>query len=90
MVRSGGQVGDQGIIYTSECEINIKDTQKKMGDLFVHYGDIKKGKIKVGESVNLEIDIEKEIILKPTTQPHIYYMSLYEGLLENMLLKKAL
>ena len=57
--ESGGQVGDQGIIYTSECEINIKDTQKKMGDLFVHYGDIKKGKIKVGQSVNLEIDIEK-------------------------------
>ncbi len=57
--ESGGQVGDQGIIYTSECEINIKDTQKKMGDLFVHSGDIKKGKIKVGESVNLEIDIVK-------------------------------
>ncbi len=57
--ESGGQVGDQGKIYTSECEINIKDTQKKMGDLFVHSGDIKKGKIKVGQSVNLEIDIEK-------------------------------
>ena len=57
--ESGGQVGDQGIIYTSECEININDTQKKMGDLFVHYGDIKKGKIKVGQSVNLEIDVEK-------------------------------
>ncbi len=57
--ESGGQVGDQGIIYTSECEINIIDTQKKMSDLFVHSGDIKKGKIKVGQSVNLEIDIEK-------------------------------
>ena len=30
-----------------------------MGDLFVHTGNIKKGKIKVGESVNLEIDVEK-------------------------------
>ena len=44
--ESGGQVGDQGVIYTSECEINIKDTQKKMGDLFVHSGEIRKGKIK--------------------------------------------
>ena len=26
--ESGGQVGDQGIIYTSNCEINIIDTQK--------------------------------------------------------------
>ena len=57
--ESGGQVGDQGVIYTSECEINIKDTQKKMGDLFVHSGEIRKGKIKVGQSVNLEIDVEK-------------------------------
>tara|TARA_A100001011_G_scaffold368391_1_gene422652 strand:- start:1230 stop:3788 length:2559 start_codon:yes stop_codon:yes gene_type:complete len=57
--ESGGQVGDQGKIYTSECEINIKDTQKKIGDLFVHSGDIVKGKIRVGQSVNLEIDIEK-------------------------------
>ena len=47
------------VIYTSECKINIKDTQKKMGDLFVHSGEIKKGKIKVGQSVNLEIDVEK-------------------------------
>ena len=57
--ESGGQVGDQGIIYTSECEINIKDTQKKMGDLFVHTGEIKKGEIKVGQNVNLEIDVKK-------------------------------
>ena len=61
-----------------------------MGDLFVHYGDIKKGKIKVGQSVNLEIDIEKEIIQEQITQPRIYYMSLYEELLENMLLKRVL
>ena len=30
-----------------------------MGDLFVHSGDIIKGKVKVGQSVNLEIDIKK-------------------------------
>ena len=30
-----------------------------MGDLFVHSGEIRKGKIKVGQSVNLEIDVEK-------------------------------
>ena len=57
--ESGGQVGDQGTIFSSDCVIKIKDTQKKMGDLFVHSGEVKKGKIKVGQSVNLEIDIEK-------------------------------
>ena len=57
--ESGGQVGDQGIIYSSHCKINIKDTQKKMGDLYVHTGKIEKGSIKIGQSVNLEIDTEK-------------------------------
>ena len=57
--ESGGQVGDQGIIFNSDCKINIVDTQKKMRDLFVHTGKIEKGSIKVGQSVNLEIDIVK-------------------------------
>ena len=30
-----------------------------MGDLFIHTGKIKKGSIKIGQSVNLEIDVEK-------------------------------
>ena len=56
--ESGGQVGDQGIIYSSDCKINIK-TLKKMGDLYVHTGKVEKGSIKIGQSVNLEIDINK-------------------------------
>ncbi len=36
-----------------------KILKKKIGDLFVHTGEIKKGKIKVGQSVNLEIDVKK-------------------------------
>ena len=55
--ESGGQVGDQGLIQTSNCKININDTQKEVGDLFIHVGKIEKGSIKVGESVNLSIDI---------------------------------
>jgi len=57
--ESGGQVGDQGIIYSPDCKINIKDTQKKMGNLYVHIGNVEKGSIKIGQSVNLEIDINK-------------------------------
>jgi alanyl-tRNA synthetase len=54
--ESGGQVGDQGLIQTINCKINIKDTQKKVGDLYVHIGQIEKGSIKIGDSVNLSID----------------------------------
>ena len=57
--ESGGQVGDQGVIKTSTGKINVLDTQKKMGDLHVHVGKVSNGSIKVGENVNLEIDVKK-------------------------------
>jgi len=57
--ESGGQVGDQGVIYTNDCKVTIKDTQKKISDLHVHFGKIEKGSLKINQNVNLEIDIEK-------------------------------
>ena len=57
--ESGGQVGDQGVIYSNDCEVDIQDTQKKMGDLHVHHGKIKKGSLKLNQTVNLEIDVQR-------------------------------
>ena len=57
--ESGGQVGDKGIIYSNECKVVIEDTQKKMGDLHVHIGKVDKGFLKINQSVNLEIDINR-------------------------------
>ena len=34
--ESGGQVGDQGVIFNSECTINITDTQKKWRPINSH------------------------------------------------------
>ena len=57
--ESGGQVGDQGVIYNNNCRITINDTQKKMGDLHVHIGKIEKGYLNVNQTVNLEININR-------------------------------
>ena len=57
--ESGGQVGDQGIIYSNDCKVIINDTQKQMGDIHVHYGKIEKGLLKVNQTVNLEIDVKR-------------------------------
>ena len=57
--ESGGQVGDQGVIYSNDCKVVIKDTQKKMEDLHVHYGKIEEGYLKVNQTINLEIDVHK-------------------------------
>ncbi len=57
--ESGGQVGDQGTIYSNNCRVKILDTQKKIGDLHVHYGKIEEGYLKVNQNINLEIDVQK-------------------------------
>jgi len=57
--ESGGQVGDQGVIYSKDCKVIITDTQKKMGDLHVHLGKVEKGSLKINQSVNLEINVSR-------------------------------
>jgi len=57
--ESGGQVGDRGVIYSNDCKVIVKDTQKQMGDLHVHFGKIEKGSLKVNQSINLEIDVKR-------------------------------
>jgi len=57
--ESGGQVGDQGIIYSNDCKVIIEDTQKKMGDLHIHFGKIIKGSLKINQSVNMEINVDR-------------------------------
>ncbi|MCU7836596.1 MAG: alanine--tRNA ligase [gamma proteobacterium symbiont of Taylorina sp.] len=53
--ESGGQVGDTGTINTDGAEFNVLDTQKN-GDVFVHIGQLKKGTLKVGDTVNTQVD----------------------------------
>ena len=49
--ESGGQVGDTGMITGADgLRIRITDTQKKLGDLFVHLGTVEAGKARVGDA----------------------------------------
>ena len=57
--ESGGQVGDTGKIFSGNFKFEVNDVQKKLGDLFVHYGKVKSGSIKLNDAVELKIDIER-------------------------------
>ena len=47
--ESGGQVGDTGVIAGADgLRIVVTDTQKKLGDLFVHLGRVEAGEARVG------------------------------------------
>jgi alanyl-tRNA synthetase len=55
--ESGGQVGDQGVIKGPKGALfRVTDTQKKLGDLFVHIGHVEKGTFKPGDAVELIVD----------------------------------
>ncbi len=57
--ESGGQVGDTGEIISGDFKFEITDVQKKLGDLFVHYGKVKSGSIKIKDNVEMKIDINR-------------------------------
>jgi alanyl-tRNA synthetase len=55
--ESGGQVGDTGLIKGPKGAVfRVTDTQKKLGDLFVHFGKVEAGAFKAGDAVELEVD----------------------------------
>ena len=89
--ESGGQVGDQGYIFNSDCKIKIHDTQKKMGDLFVHYGKIENGSISVGQNINLEIDkIKRKNSKANHSATHLLHESLRRTLGKHVMQKGSL
>jgi alanyl-tRNA synthetase len=54
--ESGGQVGDIGEFKNGEFRFMITDVQKKLGDLFVHYGKVLSGSVKLGDNIEMKID----------------------------------
>ncbi|MFT9364489.1 MAG: alanine--tRNA ligase [Gluconobacter sp.] len=54
--ESGGQVGDHGTLTAGGLRVEITDTQKRNGDLIVHYGRVVEGTLKPGMAVHAEID----------------------------------
>jgi alanyl-tRNA synthetase len=57
--ESGGQVGDAGEIISNDFKFEVTDVQKKLGDLFVHYGKVISGSIKINENVEMKINDER-------------------------------
>ena len=54
--ESGGQVGDTGVMRADGVRVRITDTQKKAGDVFVHYGTVELGTLKPGAALALDVD----------------------------------
>ena len=53
--ESGGQIGDRGYLSGDDLLIRIEDVQKESA-MFVHFGKVERGTLKVGEEVTAQID----------------------------------
>jgi alanyl-tRNA synthetase len=54
--EAGGQIGDRGYLSGDGLLVRIEDVQKQ-GDLFVHFGHVERGILRVGDPVQAQIDL---------------------------------
>ena len=89
--ESGGQLGDQGTIVSGKSVFEVIDTQKKLGDLFVHHGILKSGYVKIKDVVEMKIDIERRDNLKAYhSATHLLHESLRRTLGKHVMQKGSL
>jgi len=89
--ESGGQVADIGIISTENFEFEVSDVQKKLGDVFAHYGTVKKGSIKINTNIELKINIERRNNIRAYhSATHLLHESLRRVLGEHVTQKGSL
>ena len=54
--ESGGQVGDRGDLAGVNGSFSVEDTQKIQADVFGHKGEVKAGRLRVGDRVMAAVD----------------------------------
>ncbi len=89
--EEGGQIGDKGEISSGEFKFEVSDVQKKLGDLFVHYGVVKSGSIKIDQSVEMKIDtIRRDNLRAYHSATHLLHESLRRVLGKHVIQKGSL
>ena len=62
--ESGGQVGDVGIMSSPGVRLQVSDTLKKLGDLFVHDVIVEEGEVALGLPLDLVIDHDRRSAIR--------------------------
>ena len=79
--ESGGQMGDAGVISSTNMSGEVTDTAKPLGRLHAHQVTIGTGEIKVGDFVTLKIDTTRRDSLRANhSATHLLHASLRERL----------
>jgi alanyl-tRNA synthetase len=79
--EAGGQVGDTGVIGGANGEIAVLDTQTPLPGLIVHYGEVRRGSLRLGEEVVARVDEDRRLdIARNHTATHLLHRALRDTL----------
>ena len=88
--ESGGQVGDIGVLTNSVLNFQVGDT-KKQNDIYLHVGQLSSGQLRVGDSLNAQIDeIHRQAVVLNHSSTHLMHEALRQQLGDHVQQKGSL
>jgi alanyl-tRNA synthetase len=79
--ESGGQVGDVGLLATSNATFEVGDTTKIQADVFGHHGKLVTGSLKVGDGIKASVNLDvRARVMRHHSVTHIMHKALREVL----------
>lgn len=89
--ESGGQVGDTGMMTGLGGRAYVTNTEKKLGDLFVHHVTVEAGTLTVGQPTELLVDHERRSTIRANhSATHLLHEALRQVLGEHVAQKGSL
>jgi len=88
--ESGGQVGDNGVLFRGDTRFTVLDT-KHYGKTIVHMGAIAEGTIRVGDAIQAHVDKKtRSATARSHSATHLLHAALQETLGEHVTQKGSL
>ncbi|WP_050469048.1 alanine--tRNA ligase [Herbaspirillum chlorophenolicum] len=79
--ESGGQSGDAGVLEAAGGLFAVADTQKIQADVFGHHGQLAKGSLAMGDTVQAKVDAaQRARIMRNHSATHLMHKALREVL----------
>jgi alanyl-tRNA synthetase len=89
--ESGGQVGDRGMLQSTNGQFEVDDTQKIQAQVFGHHGVVKAGSLAVGDAVLARVDEEARArTMRNHSVTHLMHKALREVLGDHVQQKGSL
>jgi alanyl-tRNA synthetase len=89
--ESGGQVGDEGAVFSDSGLFEVADTQKIKADVFGHHGTVQSGSLKVGDAVTAHVNATvRASTMRNHSVTHLMHKALREVLGEHVQQKGSL